>query len=583
MSDQIYKGILTPIGIQAILLAISDGQSLNLSYIGIGDGDGDIYTPVEGQEDLKNELHQISINDLFIDPANPSWVVIEGYIPEDIGGFWIRELSAKDENGRVIAVASYPPTYKPLLVEGASKAEVVRMVLEVSNTDVFNLVIDTSLALVTRDEFTRHTAMVTGVHGSSAEAMPDSLAARYDGGRLKVGVPVEPEDAARLREITDVIALIDQATDSGVPLWTTHTGDGTTTRFNFMGLLRDNANAVAVFINGVKLIGGEDYTIDLSQTVSAVIFTTPPAAGVKIEFLTMVYISQIPLATTVTSGVVLLADHLNFGSSLSNSVVTRQFLSGDALKLESANRMAWRLEMSGVSSLKIENQSNINVMDGSEISLSDGSKIETGSGAELKLSGSKVTINGTGDNTDMIFNNRARIEMSGTARHRMTANSEIQANNNAKVNMSGDSSLEMGLASSIAMSGNSKINLVNAVITDDSRGALKGVNGIYPTTPTTGTVSLDGSQRIFSIQGMVSLGNVPNANKPNLRAGDIFYFIGNPGSSLMFQNTAGSAGAGYISVNVAPGQVLALMFTGNYQTGSTMPNPSEIPIFLRVI
>ena len=396
-SDQIYKGILTPAGVSAILNAISQGETLKLSFIGIGDGDGDVYTPIEGQTDLRNEVHEISVNDLFIDPNNPSWVVIEGYIPENVGGFWIREISVKDISKQVIAVASYPATYKPQMVEGASKAEVIRLVIEVSNTSVFELLIDTSLALVTRDEFIRHTSQTTGVHGSSVDPLPDTLAERYEGGRLKVGTPVVPEDAATLQQITDLMALIEHTGDSGVPLWIRHTGDGTTTRFQFMGILRDNPNAVAVFLDGVKQIGGEHYTVDISQPISAIVFTAPPSHDVAIEFLTMVYLSQIPLATTVTPGVVVLASPATFGMD-KNSVVTAGHLSGNHLYLTNAERVnSWELNMKDAAQLTIEQDGNISVVESGNLHI--------GGEADFAIETSKIkdTINGALVGTNGVF------------------------------------------------------------------------------------------------------------------------------------------------------------------------------------
>ena len=169
--EQKYKAILTPFGIQAMLDALSAGDRVKISYMGIGDGDGSVYAPVEGQTDLKNEWHELSLNGLFIDPKNPAWLIAEGVIPEGIGGHYVREISLKDEQKRTVTVASVPESYKPNLDEGASKAMVIRSTVEVSNTEVFELKIDTSLALVTRDEFIRHTsATQAALDGKAATA-----------------------------------------------------------------------------------------------------------------------------------------------------------------------------------------------------------------------------------------------------------------------------------------------------------------------------------------------------------------------------------------------------------------------------
>jgi phage-related tail fiber protein len=329
---QRYVSIFTPFGKEVAMNAYSGGTTIRLAYMGIGKGKlnpttgvFEEYIPTFGQTQLENEWHEQSINDLFIAPNNPYWLVAEGIIPENVGGEWIREVSLKDENRNTIIIASWPSTYKPLLAEGGSTAMVVRSTIEVNDTEVFELTIDTSLAMVTRDEFLRHVDNVTDAHNASVPPVADTLVRRDSGGRVQAGTPIGLQDAATLKEIQDVISLIEQAGDPGSPLWTTYVGDGTATAFTLMGLTSDKNYAILVFLDGVKQIAdGSVYSIDLTAAIPTVNFITPPPGGVHIEIFTVVALTQYPKADTVICGVVKLAtgvDSTNAGNVVTADLV----------------------------------------------------------------------------------------------------------------------------------------------------------------------------------------------------------------------------------------------------------------------
>nr|EES4122010.1 phage tail protein [Escherichia coli] len=74
----------------------------------------------------------------------------EQIIPENEGGFWIREIGLYDDEGVLIAVANCPETYKPQLQEGSGRTQTIRMILVVTNTEAITLKIDPSVVLATR-------------------------------------------------------------------------------------------------------------------------------------------------------------------------------------------------------------------------------------------------------------------------------------------------------------------------------------------------------------------------------------------------------------------------------------------------
>lgn len=147
---QKYYAIVTSQGAAKIANAAALGNKLNITQMAVGDGGGTLPTPNASQTKLVNEWRRAAINTLSIDPANASQVIAEQVIPENEGGFWIREMGLFDADGTLIAVCNTPETYKPALQEGSGRTQTVRMILIVNSTDAITLKIDPSVVLATR-------------------------------------------------------------------------------------------------------------------------------------------------------------------------------------------------------------------------------------------------------------------------------------------------------------------------------------------------------------------------------------------------------------------------------------------------
>ncbi len=145
-----YFAILTQIGEAKLANAIALGATLKLKKMGVGDGNGNLPVPERTQKTLVREQRRADLNQLKVDPANASQIVVEQVLPEDVGGWWIREIGIYDEAGDLCAVANCPPSYKPLMAEGSGRTQVVRIVLIVASTAAIELKIDPSVVLATR-------------------------------------------------------------------------------------------------------------------------------------------------------------------------------------------------------------------------------------------------------------------------------------------------------------------------------------------------------------------------------------------------------------------------------------------------
>ncbi|EFC4551850.1 phage tail protein [Escherichia coli] len=149
MSTKFYT-LLTDIGAAKLASAAALGVPLKITHMAVGDGGGTLPTPDAKQTGLVNEKRRAALNMLYIDPQNSSQIIAEQVIPENEGGWWIREVGLFDESGALIAVGNCPESYKPQLAEGSGRTQTVRMVLITSSTDNITLKIDPAVVLATR-------------------------------------------------------------------------------------------------------------------------------------------------------------------------------------------------------------------------------------------------------------------------------------------------------------------------------------------------------------------------------------------------------------------------------------------------
>ncbi len=149
MSTKFYT-LLTDIGAAKLASAAALGVPLKITHMAVGDGGGTLPTPDAKQTALVNEKRRAALNMLYIDPQNSSQIIAEQVIPENEGGWWIREVGLFDESGVLIAVGNCPESYKPQLAEGSGRTQTVRMVLITSSTDNITLKIDPAVVLATR-------------------------------------------------------------------------------------------------------------------------------------------------------------------------------------------------------------------------------------------------------------------------------------------------------------------------------------------------------------------------------------------------------------------------------------------------
>ncbi|EDM4548682.1 phage tail protein [Salmonella enterica subsp. enterica serovar Typhimurium] len=150
MDNEFYT-LLTDWGMAKIASALADKKQIHLQKIAVGDGGGQYYEPTASQTNLRHEVWHGEMNTLTVAPNNPNWLIAELVLPEDVGGWYVREVGVFDDEGELIAIGKFPESYKPLLPGGCGKQVCIRLIMEVSNTTAVTLTVDPSIVLATRD------------------------------------------------------------------------------------------------------------------------------------------------------------------------------------------------------------------------------------------------------------------------------------------------------------------------------------------------------------------------------------------------------------------------------------------------
>lgn len=145
-----YLALLTNIGAAKLAKATALGTKVEITQMAVGDGNGVLPTPNPAQTALVHELRRAPLNMLTVDPEYASQIIAEQVIPEDVGGWWIREIGLFDKDGDMVAIANCAETYKPQLQEGSGRVQVIRVILIVSSTEAVTLKIDPAVVLATR-------------------------------------------------------------------------------------------------------------------------------------------------------------------------------------------------------------------------------------------------------------------------------------------------------------------------------------------------------------------------------------------------------------------------------------------------
>jgi phage-related tail fiber protein len=145
-----YYAIWTTVGLTRLAAATASGIPVPFAYVAVGDGNGAPITPSAAMTALVNERARVDRNNVDISPDDPHTVRVEGLIPSATGGFTIREAGVFNHAGELLAIASYPPIYKPTPADGVTVEEYIRLSLQYSDVTAVALTTDPDVITATR-------------------------------------------------------------------------------------------------------------------------------------------------------------------------------------------------------------------------------------------------------------------------------------------------------------------------------------------------------------------------------------------------------------------------------------------------
>ena len=147
MAEEFYS-LVTDYGAEKQLRCITDGLPFEVTHIALGDGNGRYYEPSTSQTKLVNEVWRGNVEKC-------EWIENRFYcvttVPAEVGGFDVREAGVFDAENNLLVVSKFPETTKQAPESGTVKQLTIRIELEMSNTELAELVINPNLNVVTMD------------------------------------------------------------------------------------------------------------------------------------------------------------------------------------------------------------------------------------------------------------------------------------------------------------------------------------------------------------------------------------------------------------------------------------------------
>lgn len=160
MAGYKYYTILTDIGKQKLVEAISNETPIDFTDIAVGDANGVSYDPTGEETALKHEVFKKAIDSVSIDEFDKNIMVFEMVVPASSGGYYMREAGLFASDGSLIAIARTAEQYKPLLEEGAGASITISMRIAISSDAQVYINIPESINYATQnyvqEEFKKH-------------------------------------------------------------------------------------------------------------------------------------------------------------------------------------------------------------------------------------------------------------------------------------------------------------------------------------------------------------------------------------------------------------------------------------------
>ena len=149
MAETSLQGIWTQKGLDKETAFRAGGTRKALTHVAVGDGNGTIPLVSASQTGLVHEVWRGLANAVMANPDDPTDLLVDVVIPNNVGGFWIREWGIFDEDGDLVAVGPHDEMHKPLISTGQAAEFLERFHLPSANATFVEIKI-ASQALATQ-------------------------------------------------------------------------------------------------------------------------------------------------------------------------------------------------------------------------------------------------------------------------------------------------------------------------------------------------------------------------------------------------------------------------------------------------
>lgn len=150
-----YFAILTNKGTEKMAAYLQSGKKIEIAFVVVGDGNGQIPMPDPARTALANEVWRGPAQTV-LDQANKNVIKATSVIPTDVGGWNVREIGLIDGEGELFAIANAPGYPKISIADGINNDMQVGMRVAVSNRDGIVVTVDGTVIIATMQDIKDH-------------------------------------------------------------------------------------------------------------------------------------------------------------------------------------------------------------------------------------------------------------------------------------------------------------------------------------------------------------------------------------------------------------------------------------------
>ena len=150
-----YFAILTNKGTEKMAAYLQSGKKIEIAFVVVGDGNGQIPMPDPARTALVNEVWRGPAQTV-LDQANKNVIKATSVIPTNVGGWNVREIGLIDGDGELFAIANAPGYPKISIADGINNDMQVGMRVAVSNRDGIVVTVDGTVIIATMQDIKNH-------------------------------------------------------------------------------------------------------------------------------------------------------------------------------------------------------------------------------------------------------------------------------------------------------------------------------------------------------------------------------------------------------------------------------------------